>query len=302
MRLSPYSKVYRVGNLETIDLLDGIVLIQEKIDGSQFSFGVINGELFCRSKGANQYPTSNKLFESAVKWCEEHKDELKEGWTYRGEVLQKPKHHTLKYDRVPHNHIILFDIMTEFEENYLPYTEVEIEAARLGLEVVPCFYEGLLRYFSDAEKYLERMSILGGTKIEGVVIKNYSRYDSKAKTLMGKIVSKEFKEKQERNPEFKRYSHEDIVFIICDQLRTKNRWKKIVQHLEEDGKLERSERDISKLIVELQKDLMEEEKEFIKEQLFKHFKKKIMGKACAGFAEWYKQKLMEDMDNDKNSK
>ena len=40
-----YGKIFNLGHKETEALFDGPVVVEEKIDGSQFSFGSINGEL-----------------------------------------------------------------------------------------------------------------------------------------------------------------------------------------------------------------------------------------------------------------
>ena len=40
-----YSKVYQIGHKVIRDIFNDEVLIEEKIDGSQFSFGVIDGVL-----------------------------------------------------------------------------------------------------------------------------------------------------------------------------------------------------------------------------------------------------------------
>lgn len=65
--LSGYSKVYALGHREILGILDDPVIVQEKIDGSQISFGVIDGEISIRSKGADIYPESPpKMFKKAV--------------------------------------------------------------------------------------------------------------------------------------------------------------------------------------------------------------------------------------------
>lgn len=296
MKLPSYSKVYNIGHAETADLLKGVVSVQEKIDGSQFSFGVRDGELFCRSRGSSQYPQTSNLFAEAVDWCEKNKDKLIEGWTYRGEVLRKPKHNTLKYDRVPLNHIILFDVMDGLEESYLDYQAVKDVAELLGLEVVPEYYHGEVKSFASLVQYMDNTSILGDVPIEGIVIKNYGQLDRQSKVLMGKMVSDEFREKHQRNPEFKQPNYHDVIFDIASQLKTEARWNKVVQHLEEVGALTHSTMDIGPLIQELQKDLSEEESDFIKECLLEHFGNKIIKKACAGFAVWYKEQLRSDSD------
>ena len=80
------------------------VTVEEKIDGSQFSMGVFgpDRELRCRSKGAqlNLY-APEKMFIQAIETAKRLAPLLTEGYTYRCEYLQKPKHNALAYDRIP---------------------------------------------------------------------------------------------------------------------------------------------------------------------------------------------------------
>jgi len=111
MKLRSYSKIYNMGHSAIKDLFLDEVIIEEKIDGSQFSFGIKDGQLFCRSQNKEQFPEStDKMFKLAVEKVRDVQDKLTEGWTYRGEYLSKPKHNTLCYSRVPENNIIIFDI------------------------------------------------------------------------------------------------------------------------------------------------------------------------------------------------
>ena len=84
------------------------------------------------------------------------------------------------------------------------------------------------------------------------------------------------------------------VAIFIESFRTEARWQKAVQHLREKEELENQPRDIGKLMKEINLDIIEEESENIKEQLYKLYIKDITRKATAGFAEWYKKQLLEN--------
>ena len=61
-----YGKIFNLGHKETEALFDGPVVVEEKIDGSQFSFGSINGELKVRSKGREFDPLApDGIFQDA---------------------------------------------------------------------------------------------------------------------------------------------------------------------------------------------------------------------------------------------
>ncbi|MEM2973345.1 MAG: hypothetical protein QXS50_04265, partial [Candidatus Caldarchaeum sp.] len=52
-------------------------------------------------------------------------------------------------------------------------------------------------------------------------------------------------------------------------------------------------RDIGKLINEVHKDVLEEEAEYLKEELWNWAKKQLLGAAVRGLPEWYKARLLE---------
>src|SRR6187549_4050208 len=161
-----YPSIYALGHRYLSELLLDPVLVEEKIDGSQFSFGLFNftgtQELRCRSKGAQlNIIAPEQMFKKAVDTASNLAGKLHEGWTYRGEYLAKPKHNTLVYERVPRENIILFDISPGYE-CYLPYDEKQREAERLGLEIVPRLYEGRVQSVEHFRSLLDTISCLGG--------------------------------------------------------------------------------------------------------------------------------------------
>lgn len=290
-----HGKIYNLGHGALDKLLDGpYVVVQEKVDGSQFSFGLYDGMLKTRSKGQElNIDAPEKMFAQAVGGVIALKNLLTEGYMYRGEYLNRPKHNTLAYDRVPKGGIILFDVCIA-EEKYLSPWLTKVEADRLGLEAVPTYYEGsgsalTLDIFSGM---LDNVSVLGGNKVEGLVIKNYGRFGIDGKVLMGKHVSEAFKEVhagdwKERNP-----GAGDFITVLCNKYRTPARWAKGVQHLKEAGKLEGSPKDIGNLIQEVREDLKTECKEEIQQQLFKYAWGMIERTCTNGLPEWYKEQLM----------
>jgi hypothetical protein len=223
-------------------------------------------------------------------------------WTYRGEFLSKHKHNCLNYSRVPVNNIIIFDINYD-EEYYLSYEDKEEEAKRIGLEVVPKLMYGTISSADDIKGMLERESILGGTKIEGIVIKNYSRFNPEKKALMGKFVSEAFKEKHKKEWGESNPGNKEIIQKLIEMLRTDARWRKAIQHLRDAGELENSPRDIGKLMKEIPNDVLKEEEDWIKEMLFRYAWPHISRGITAGFPEHYKNLLLESQfDGDEYGK
>ena len=292
MNINSYPHVYNLGHKAIAELFLDPVLIEEKIDGSQFSMGVYEGKLKCRSKNTLldlDYP--NDMFAKAVEIAKTLASLLHPDWTYRGEYLRIPKHNTINYDRIPKNHIILFDI-NDGLESYLDYEAKKQEAERIGLEVVPQIALEKIDSLDSFKALLSTISCLGGTPIEGVVIKNYKRFGIDGKVLMGKFVSEKFKEKNDSEWKSAKSSSE-IRIAIADWLRTEARWQKSIIHLREQGQITDSPKDIGPLLKEINKDILEECGEEIKERLFKWAWKDIISRVTKDFPLWYKEQLLK---------
>lgn len=107
-----YTKVLTLGSAYTENALVGEVVVQEKVDGSQFVFGVNEDrELVMRSKGQELYLDNfAPMFEKAVKYVSGLKLSVEPDTYFYCEFLQKPKHNTLKYAKEPHHNLILFGV------------------------------------------------------------------------------------------------------------------------------------------------------------------------------------------------
>jgi len=80
-----YPSIYALGHAAIAELLTVPVNVEEKIDGSQFSFGVFEGGIRIRSKGkAMPIDAPEKMFALAAKWVSDNVAALHYGWTYRG--------------------------------------------------------------------------------------------------------------------------------------------------------------------------------------------------------------------------
>jgi hypothetical protein len=289
MKWCNYPKVYPIGHGIIADLLANPVVVTEKIDGSQFSFGILDDGLHIHShhQDITNVDLPYGLFTEAIRWVRDNQTKLHRGWLYRGEVVQKQRHNIITYQRVPRNHIILFDINTNIER-YLGYSEMVSEGHRLGLEVVPLFYYGSIQGVGDLKNLIvSKPSILGG-RPEGCVVKNYQRASADGHVLMGKYVTEQFMEvKRSLKPE----PGEDWLDAIVKKYKTEARWDKAVIHLAEQAKLELTTRDIGQLLIELERDLMAECSQEIAADLLNHWRKDIVARVRSGFPDWYKKQL-----------
>ena len=212
------------------------------------------------------------------------------------EYLQKPKHNTLKYNTVPKNNLVLFDVMSlsDFESWSTGRGELCDVAGILDVDVVPELHRGK----ADIDKLKELLGVdsyLGGEKIEGVVVKNYSQtvnIGGKNYPVFSKYVREEFKERhgndwKVRSP---KTSLVDWVNGFCSEAR----WNKAIQHLTEFGMIEESPKDIGAILKEVQEDITIEEGGYIRDFLFKHFIDDIKRASVRGLPQWYKDKLVSD--------
>ena len=137
---------------------------------------------------------------------------------------------------------------------------------------------------SQLMSMLDRESVLGGVRIEGVVVKNYTHKQ------VGKVVSDSFKETR-GTPRPKRVG-DDIIAMLGSAYRTEARWAKAEQHLREEGKLTGEMRDIGAIAKEVQRDLFVEESDAIKDALLTWATPQLHKIVVGGLAEWYKMRLM----------
>lgn len=293
--LRSYPKVYNMGHRQLKQLFDGEVVVQEKVDGSQFSFGKIDGEVYCRSRRRQiPLPAEDALFRGACETAMWLEDDLVEGSIYRGECISKPKHNSLEYERVPKGFIALFDIDVGLEDRVGERDALELAARKTGLEIVPEIFRGTIDSLDMLmELVKDTKPFLGGLMIEGVVVKNYDRFGEDGKMLMGKVVREEFQELHAKKWGEKNPSRTEFIERLKARYRSEPRWEKAVQHVREAGELTGSPVDIGRLIKEVKSDVEEECREEIMEALYKEFWPKINRGLTAGLPEWYKAKLLE---------
>lgn len=292
-----FPKIFALGTDYIRDIFKHDVEVTEKVDGSQFGFGRINGQLFMRSKGKQLFPeAAEKMFAAGIAYVTSIEHLLPNDIMFYAEYLQKPKHNLLAYGRIPQNHLILFGAMDTTERFVSDYGQLRGFAEVLGIEVVPLIYQGSIEDASFVRGLLERESCLGGTKIEGVVVKNYE-----AKFLLGgqpmplmagKYVSEAFKEVMNSDWS-KDHTSKGHWETFKEGFRTEARWHKAVQHLKEEGRLQNAPQDIGPLIQEVTRDITEEEIDNIKAFLWKEFGKEVLRSAARGLPEWYKNQLLE---------
>lgn len=294
MTLGNYPKIWNLGHKEVSDIWNYEVHVEEKIDGSQFSFGVDSGgQLFMKTHHCDV--TNDKpfgLFEGVMTWCAANKDKMRPGWTYRGEVIAKPKHNHLAYERVPAGNIVIFDIDRGMED-FLGYIDKQQEALRLGLETVPYMFYGTVNNPETVRSFLDRKPLLGGKMIEGIVIKAYGHYGEDKKTLMAKLVSEKYKEVAKEEGNTMKPAKASIIEGLVAMYKTEARWRKAFQTLRDNNVLKLAPSDIPALRNEVMRDIEVECGDAIKNALYMSFKNDVLRGSVNGLPEWWKQTLVD---------
>lgn len=300
LAIPSYPKVWAVGSpaVATIFSHGDEIVVQEKVDGSQISFGKIDGELVMRSKGQPLYAANpDGMFKVGIEAIVAIADRLPDNTIIRGEYLNRARHNTLAYNRAPKNHIVIFDAQTLNPETlaweYLRKFMLDEFATMLEFDVVPELARGVIEKPTDLTDLLERESFLGGPKIEGFVVKNYAQLTRFGDQMLAKYVSPEFKEKHTKDWKNRNPTGKDFIGLLADEFATPARFAKGVQHLREQDQITGEARDIGPLMKELAEDLVAEHKDYILERLWKQFGKDIVRGAGRGAPEWYKAQLLD---------
>lgn len=296
MNTAAFPKILHIGDKQISTLFEGIVEITEKVDGSQLGFGKVDGELFVRSKGKEQdLENPDMMFEKAVEYVKSIADKIPDNITFYGEWLAKPKHNTLAYDRTPKNGIALFGVYNSTTREHFGMEAIEHWAKILDVDTVPLLYKGEANAEGILDMVNDTVSYLGGQNIEGVVVKAYKPWmfmGQIPQTVMaGKYVTEAFKEVHNKNWK-KENTGKGKLEVAISQYKSEARWNKAIQHLRDDGTLTGTPKDIGPLIKEVREDIISEEKENIKDQLWEIYKNDFLAAATNGLPQFYKEKLV----------
>jgi hypothetical protein len=297
-RISSYGSIVQVGHKQAEGVFEERVTIQEKYDGSQFSFLEDEaGELHCRSKGAVIYVDNPPaLFKPAVESARRAHlgGHLVAGFIYRGEAFMRAKHNVLAYNRMPEGGLVLFDIELPGMKFVHPTAVAQI-AGHIQVEPAVTFEaQAIVGGVDDLRPFLAHESSLGGVQVEGVVAKNYARFGVDHKPLMVKLVSEAFKEVHGAEWTKNNPGRRDIVDSIIARYGTNARWMKAIIHLREQGLITDSPKDIGRLMKEVQQDILRDSGEAIAAELFNHFWKEFISRGVTqNLPVWYKTQLIE---------
>ncbi len=303
IRLKTYPKVHHLGDPMLDGILDGKIIVEEKIDGSQFriKWDADHQQVECASR---RVEFKDNGVEGSFKKIVDHIEDVFKNlkWdktTYLwGEYLGGVKQNSLVYERVPKNNLMIFDGFRE-KDGWFNHEMKEEVAKQLDVECVAQIWDGDGKDFTSKtiDQILKKYSALGPVIPEGIVVKNYGKYFDAGKYswmegwwMVGKFVRKEFQELNKAS----HLGDRDKLANIKATYNNEARWNKAVQKLKDEGKLEHNMRDMAFLIREVMTDVTDECSQDIKDRLFKIYGRDIVKSSTRGLAEFYNKKLLED--------
>jgi len=200
MEFRKYQHVERLGTSETEGILDGMVWVFPKIDGT-------NSQLWCVSEGGLMYLRAGSrnrelglesdnagFYEWAVNQ-REFFDFFRKYPNLKlyGEWLVK---HTLQtYREDAWRKFYVFDVVRE-DDGYLSYEEYQPLMEEFGIDYIPPICRVTNPTIERIQNQLEKNGFLiqDGKGIgEGIIIKNYDYVNKYGRKTWGKIVANEFK-------------------------------------------------------------------------------------------------------------
>ncbi len=293
MEFMKYSKILQLGDPLIKDIFEGDWIIEEKIDGSNFRFGIDKeGNRYFGSKEVNytdEHPP-DKMFQPAIDTANKLLDKMGQvpvSTIFVCEYMRSPKHNTLCYERVPKHNLMLLDVLQNGE--YTPYKKAVGDS--LDMETVPQIANGTKPlHMKDLDALLQMPSVLGKEKVEGVVIKNFGKRfiaHSKSYPYMAKYVREEFKEQNK----VEWGQGVPLPEKILSGFPKEPRWHKAVEHLRDRGELQSNMRDMVKLTQEVEMDFETECEAEVKRVLYGHYRHELVSGMKRGLAEWYKKEL-----------
>ncbi len=196
--LTKYQHVERLGHDDVSGLLDGAVVVQEKLDGANFTVakhpdkGLI---LASRNNVISVGGHPSTGFNGAIEYVLDHPGitglfDVHPDWVLRGEWLTR---HTINYDATRMKKFYVFDVQ-DGEGKYIPISQY---AAVMELREIP-FLPVIAQYNNPTLDLLQQLTqgpgLYGAAQKEGVVVKRYDFVNKWGRTTWGKLVSADFRE------------------------------------------------------------------------------------------------------------
>ena len=258
------------------------LVIQEKLDGSNASFTVENGELQCfsRRKLLNEKETLNGFYGWVHENIHEYLFDFLENYIIFGEWLVK---HKIQYKEECYKEFYVFDIYDKEEEVYLSLKNMHRIASYLELKTVKTLLIAEPSHHLNTLTPQNIQDLVGKSDMtvkpdtgEGIVLK-YLDGKSEHEDYY-KVVSNEFKEfnRQKMKTEIKNNDS------VADYAMTRARMEKMIFRAIEEDRLKEEDLELQNFSLVMKEvgqnfvdDIMEEEKDNMIKIIEKQIKKKM---------------------------
>jgi len=224
--MKKYDKIPAHYKVKCCGELDDILYIEEKIDGANIRFTIMDGKIVFGTRNVvfsneKDIPKGFRNIFDTIREQIGDNEELIKGYVIYGEGMVK---HTINYnwDSIPK--FIAFDVYDIEQDKYIDYADKIKLFKELGLEHAPlikkCKVSELELHQFPKSKYYDGL-------VEGIVVKNYDRQ------IFMKCVRPEFKE--EHKKVFSGYykNHELSEYIV-DKYCTNHRIDKMINKIKYD--------------------------------------------------------------------
>lgn len=275
------------------------IVIQEKIDGSNSSFDIVNGEIraYSRRQELNSENTLNGFynFVQALDFGKLNQV-IGEKYIIFGEWLTP---HKVKYPEDKYRKFYMFDVYDKEQKQYLAYPYVRHFADLLGLTMVPVFYTGPFTGWDLVKQYVGKTELGASPCGEGVVCKTtdpthiVKGSDSGRMPAFIKVVSDEFSEIQKvKTIDFEKVAKREADMAIVETIVNERRVEKCFSKLIDYGDIpadwdEKTMGLIAKILPkEIYNDCVKEENETV--QSVENF-----GKYCSAIVMKYVKELLK---------
>ena len=203
---------------EVSDLLDGEVVVEEKIDGSNLGISLgTDGNFLLQKRGDNLYPPFTGEFKHLERWLHLHENKLFEcldmGLIAFGEWMAA--RHGLLFDKLP-DWWILFDLYDRDEERFYSTHRRNKWARKAGVATVPEVAKGRFTLEGLIELLFDTQSRFRSGVLEGLIVRreNERWLEQRAKLVHADFVqtigahwSSKAMEWNRIDPEVPRYEH-----------------------------------------------------------------------------------------------
>lgn len=240
MEQKKYHSIDRLGHKNTIGVLkegDNIV-IQEKLDGANASFRRDKDSVVAFSRN-NQLDEENNLG-GFYQWVQDNinAEDLVPEAIYFGEWLNP---HKVKYPEYAKT-FWLYDIYDVEFERYIQFSNVQSQAVKLGINLIPVFYEGEYQSFEHLQTFVGK-TVLGG-KLgdidtgEGIIVKNVDFIGRFGEQKFVKLVTDAFREVQKQKAPKDPKIEQTVEQRFVDATVTTARVEKFLHKFVDEGILE----------------------------------------------------------------